>query len=321
VIGAGYLGKFHAEKYSKLPTVNLVGVIDLDKDRATAIAELHHTQAFTQYQDILTKVDAVSIAVPTDQHYAVAKECLEAGLDVLIEKPITHKIWEAQSLLRLAKEKDRIIQVGHLERFNPAIQKLTTILTRPLFIECHRLHSFVQRGTEVDVILDLMIHDLDIILSLVRSPVSKIHAIGVTVLSNHLDIANVRLEFESGCVANITASRVSLKAIRKIRLFQPDCYAAVDFHKSAIEIYKKTVSQGEQPEISGDMIEFDKKDVLEEEIKAFVNAIQTRTPPLVSGKEALEALKLAHDILGTIRKSAHQQYPDLVTQISDFRLL
>ena len=237
VIGVGYLGNFHCEKYAQHPSVELVSVVDIQEDHAKKIAAHYHTAYTTDYRTLLEghKVDAVSIVTPTDHHYEIARSCLEAGIDVLIEKPITHKVWQAQELVRLAQANGRILQVGHLERFNPAIQKLSTILTRPLFIECHRLHSFVQRGTEVDVVLDLMIHDLDIILSVVRSQVSKIDAVGVAVLSPLIDIANVRLEFHNGCVANITASRVSLKSMRKIRLFQPDCYVSVDFQNASVD--------------------------------------------------------------------------------------
>lgn len=305
VIGAGYLGNFHSEKYSQHPSAQLVSVVDIQEERAKEIAAKYNTSYTTDYRTLLEskKVDAVSIVTPTDTHYEIARAFLEAGIDVLIEKPITHKIWQAEELVRLAQDKGRILQVGHLERFNSAIQKLSTILTKPLFIECHRLHSFVQRGTEVDVILDLMIHDLDIILSMVRSDLSKINAVGVAVLSSLIDIANVRLEFQSGCVANITASRVSLKSMRKIRLFQPDCYVSVDFQKATIEIYKKTFQEGDSvPELSAETLSLERKDALREEINAFIDSVQSRTKPLVSGLEALDALKLAHQIVEHIQQ-------------------
>ena len=305
VIGAGYLGNFHSEKYARHPSVNLLSVVDIQEERAKEISEKYNTSYTTEYRTLLEggKVDAVSIVTPTDTHYEIARLCLDAGIDVLIEKPITHQVWQAEELVRLAQAKGRILQVGHLERFNSAIQKLPSILTHPLFIECHRLHPFTHRGTEVDVILDLMIHDLDIILSIVRSHVSKIDAVGVAVLSPLIDIANVRLEFQRGCVANITASRVSLKSMRKIRLFQPDCYVSVDFQKAIIEIYKKTFSPGDRvPELSAETLSLEKKDALKEEIDAFIGSVQSRTKPLVSGLEALEALELARKITDHIQQ-------------------
>ena len=321
VIGAGYLGNFHSEKYFQHSAIQLVGVADIREERAKEIAEKYSTSYTTDYRTFLRdkNVDAVSVTTPTDTHYEVARSCLEAGIDVLIEKPITHKVWQAEELVRLAQAQGRILQVGHLERFNSAIQKLGTFLTHPLFIECHRLHPFIQRGTEVDVILDLMIHDLDIILSIVRSDISKIDAVGVAVLSSLIDIANVRLQFESGCVANITASRVSLKSMRKIRLFQPDCYVSLDFQKASIEIYKKTVKEGEtMPEISAETLSLERKDALREEIDAFIHSVQFRTKPLVSGLEALEALKVAQQIIEHIQHKAPKSMSSFAPQPSLF---
>lgn len=301
MIGVGYLGNFHTEKYTKLPNVELVGVVDANPLRAKEIAAKYHTNAFHSVDDILDRVDAVSIAVPTDQHYEVARKCLEQGIDVLIEKPITHKLWQAEALIDLAKERKCILQVGHLERFNPAIEKMKSSLTHPLFIECHRLHSFVQRGTEVDVVLDLMIHDLDIILDLVQSPVASLDAAGVNVMSDLIDIANVRLKFESGCVANVTASRISMKPMRKIRFFQEDCYVSCDFQTAQVEIYRQVKKQNEKlPEITAETLSLEKKDALEEEIKSFLQAVQTRSRPRVSGEDALRALRLAQSIVDQI---------------------
>ncbi len=246
VIGVGYLGNFHTEKYSRFSDVELIGVIDSNFQRAKEISEKYRTNAYSDYRDILNQVDAISIVVPTDEHYQIAKDALLAQVDVLIEKPITHKVSEAKELVQIAKDRGRILQVGHLERFNPALQTVSDILTKPLFIECHRLHSFVSRGTEVDVVLDLMIHDLDIILNFVKSKISRIDAVGVSVISPLVDIANVRLQFQSGCVANVTASRVSLTSLRKIRVFQPDCYVSCDFLKSSVEVFRKVMHPGEK---------------------------------------------------------------------------
>ncbi len=307
VIGVGYLGTFHAEKYSQLKDVNLIGVVDVDSHRAKAVADRFQTRSFTDYREILRDAQAVSIVVPTDRHYEIAKECLWRGCDVLIEKPMTEKIWQAEELIEIAKSRGAILQVGHLERFNSAIQEASRFLSAPLFIECHRLHSFVERGTEVDVILDLMIHDLDIILSFVRSRVVRIDAVGTPVLSPHVDIANVRLKFESGCVANVTASRISFSAIRKIRIFQPSAYVSIDFQNSSVDICRKISAgrdpKGKEAELTAERLSFPKRDALSEEISAFIKSVKGRTPPLVGGLEAIEALKLADQIRERIKQT------------------
>src|SRR6185436_4539265 len=229
VIGVGYLGSFHAEKYASLPGVRLVGVVDADGERAEAIGKRLGAPAFPNYRALLGQVDCASIAVPTAAHFAIARELLEREVDVLVEKPIAATAAEGRHLVELAAARGRILQVGHLERFNPAIRSLAGILTRPRFIECHRLAPFVERGTDVDVILDLMIHDLDVILSIVDAPIERIEAVGVPVISETVDIANARLRFADGAIANVTASRVALKRERKIRFFQSDAYVSVDY--------------------------------------------------------------------------------------------
>lgn len=308
----GHLGNFHTEKYSKLADASLIGIVDIDSERAQKIAKQYQTAAYTDYREILDKVDAVSIAVPTDKHYEIAKEALLKGVDVLIEKPITHELWQAQELNSLARKERRILQVGHLERFNPAFQKMADAVKNPLFIECHRLHSFVSRGTEVDVVLDLMIHDLDIILYLVRSKVDSISAVGASILSNLMDIANVRLQFKNGCVANITSSRVSVNPLRKLRIFESQGYTSIDFHSHDIHMCRKVMGdKRELPEIQVENLSLEKKDALEEEIKSFLNCVRQRTQPLVSGYEALKALNLAHDIVNVIKKTAQKYYPSL----------
>ncbi|MGA8178473.1 MAG: Gfo/Idh/MocA family oxidoreductase, partial [Desulfobacterales bacterium] len=234
VVGVGYLGQFHAEKYARMTDVELVGIVDIDESRAQTVADKANTTAYTTHQTLFGKVDAVSIAVPTPSHFVIARDFLLNNIDILIEKPITVTIEEADELIRLAESNNLMIQVGHLERFNPAIVALKNIVKQPMFIESHRLSIFKGRCTDVSVVLDLMIHDIDLILHFVRSGISAIHASGVPVVSEHVDIANARLEFESGCVANITASRISTKNERKIRLFQRDAYVSVDFSKREI---------------------------------------------------------------------------------------
>jgi len=259
VIGVGYLGRFHAEKYSRMENVVLAGVVDINRALAEEVAALFSTDAFTDYRDLCGHVDAVSIVVPTAEHFLVGADCLNHDLDVLIEKPMTTTLEQADELIRIAESRGRVMQIGHLERFNPAVIAVKDIVHHPMFIEAHRLSIFKDRSTDVSVVLDLMIHDIDIIMNLVKSEIKSIHAAGAPVVCEHADIANViimnlvkseiksihaagapvvcehadianvRLEFESGCVANVTASRISTKNQRKIRLFQKDAYVAVDF--------------------------------------------------------------------------------------------
>jgi predicted dehydrogenase len=312
VVGVGYLGKFHAEKYAGLADAELVAVADADIGRAREIAAKHNATACSDYRDLIGKVDAVSIVVPTNLHHAIARDFLLAGVDVLVEKPITVTLEEADELVSVAKDKNRILQVGHLERFNGAIVALNGILNKPMFIESHRLAPFKDRGIEVDVILDIMIHDIDIILNLVGAPVTAIHAVGVPVVSNQTnDIANVRLEFATGCIANVTASRISVKEMRKIRIFQQDAYISIDYAAQDIEVYRK-MELGEQydtPQIMYDDIDIKQADSLKEEISSFINAVQTRCAPVVSGEAGRDALKIALEIVHQVeaRKQALPQ--------------
>lgn len=242
VIGVGYLGRHHARLYAELSGARLVGVVDVDAARAREVAAATGSRAFTDYRELLPQVQAVSVVVPTSAHHDVTVACLKAGLDVLLEKPITVTLEEADRLIALADAAKRIIQIGHLERFNGAVRALVTRLAAPRFIESHRLGPFVGRGTDVHVILDLMIHDLDIILSLVRSPITEIRAVGVPVLTPNIDIANARLEFADGCVANITASRVSKDPMRKLRIFQPDAYFSLDYQKQEVVMARRVAA-------------------------------------------------------------------------------
>ena len=297
VIGTGYLGKFHAEKYSKLAACKLVGVVDSDENTANAVAkQLSNTQAFTECSALYTDVDAVSIVTSTPSHYQIAKDFLSRGKHVLLEKPMTSTVDEAQELIALAKENNCLLQIGHIERFNPTVLAMDEHMQQPKFIESHRLSSFKPRGTDVNVILDLMIHDIDIILSIVKSDIDSIQASGMSVLSDDIDIANARITFTNGCVANVTASRVSNKAERKLRLFQENAYFSADLGKHSLSIYKK-----ENNEIKAINNDFEKSDALHTEIKHFIECIQNNTQPLVSGIDGLRALTTANQIANTIQ--------------------
>ncbi|MDD5170138.1 MAG: Gfo/Idh/MocA family oxidoreductase [Syntrophales bacterium] len=305
VIGLGHLGNYHLQKYATIPDCRIVGVADILEDRARKAAEVYNCQAFADYRQMIGSVDAVSIAVPTAGHHEVAKAFLAADVDVLLEKPITRTMEEADDLVAVADARKRILQIGLVERFNPAIIALDTVLETPLFIEAHRLHPFFERGTDVDVILDLMIHDLDIILHYVKSSVNHLDAVGVPILSDKVDIANVRLSFESGCVANITASRVTGKTMQKIRFFGIEGYHAVDYGKRELVSLRKGRDAEGKVTITDNKIEVIQHDPLEQEIRSFVNAVIARTIPAVSGRDGREALALALEIVGKM-KTAHE---------------
>ena len=292
VVGVGYLGKFHAEKYARIEDVDLVGVVDADPDVAHAIAGKYDTQAFTDYKDLIGAVDAVSVVVPTPLHFTISRDFLANDVDLLIEKPITKTLEEADELIQMAADRDLIIQVGHLERFNPAVVALNGKINNPRFIESHRLSIYQERGTDVSVVLDLMIHDIDIILSFVRSEVTGIHAAGVPVISGEVDIANARLEFKNGCVANVTASRISNRTERKIRLFQRDAYISVDFANHEITLIHQTESGANDviPGMEREQMCFTKSDALDDEIHAFVESVRRREPPEVTGIMGRNAL-------------------------------
>ena len=310
VIGTGYLGKFHAEKYAKMDDVDLVGVVDINKAKAEEVARKVNTKAYETHKEILDKVDAVSVVVPTPAHFIVSKDFLENDVDVLIEKPMTQTLAEADELIRYSEKRGLIIQVGHLERFNPAVVALRSkdIIKKPLFIESHRLSIYQERGTDVSVVLDLMIHDIDIILNFVSSEVKNIHAAGVAVITGHVDIANARLEFENGCVANVTASRISIKNERKIRLFQRDAYISVDFAKREITVINQGESHGEGliPGMQISQLNFSQKDALEDELYAFVEAVRRREIPAVTGQMGREALNIALNIMEQIHSSTRR---------------
>ena len=303
VVGVGYLCKFHAEKYASLPECDLVAVVDANPEAAAAVAAKNGCRPLTDYRELLGKVDAVSIVVPTTLHFQVARDFLAAGAHVLVEKPMTVTVEEADQLIGIARERGRILMVGHLERFNAAILGLDLTHEKPLFIESHRLAPFNPRANDVSVVLDLMIHDIDIILDMVDSEVERIDAKGVTVLTADTDIANARIQFRSGCVANVTASRVSLKVERKMRLFMPNCYISVDFQNRVLARHYK--GQKEMfpgvPEILSEESVFENGDALQQEIRHFVDCIRTDTEPLVPGTAGRRALATATAITDLLK--------------------
>jgi predicted dehydrogenase len=306
VIGVGYLGRFHAQKYAQLSGSKLVGVVDANADARAKVAAELGTQAFGDYRELFGKVDAVSLAVPTPLHHSIGCELLRNGIDLLIEKPIATTVSEARELVDLAQQQGRVLQVGHLERFNPAVQAAAERLRTPRFVESHRLAPFKQRGTDVSVVLDLMIHDIDLIQELVGTPIESIDAVGATVFSGEIDIVNARLRFKGGCVANTTASRISLKQERKIRIFQDDAYLSVDMQQKILTVIrKKDQAPVESPaQVSIEEESFDQGDALLAEIEAFLKAVRERSTPVVTGEDGLRALETAMKITALVRESA-----------------
>lgn len=305
VLGTGYLGRFHAQKYQLIPQAELVAVCDLNAEVCQSVAHELDVAAYTDYRELFGKVDAVSIAATTNKHFDIAKACIEQGIHVLIEKPITETVEQADELIQLARKHKVKLQVGHLERFNSARLALDEYLHHPLFIESERLAPFNPRGTDVNVILDLMIHDIDIIQNMVQSSIVSIEAQGSPVLTKAIDIANARITFANHCVANVTASRISFKTERRTRIFQSDAYISIDYHKKQLALFKK--GDGEMfpgiPDIISEQKEFAKGDALLEEIKAFLNCIAQDTTPLVTGEEGKYALETAEKITTLIHNN------------------
>lgn len=301
VIGVGHLGQHHARIYASLPGAKLVGVTDLDRGRAGLIAERHGVAVYSNAAALLRDVEAVSVAVPTSSHHAVAKACLEADVHVLVEKPIAATPEEAADLVEMARRRGRVLQVGHVERFNPALVAVRPHIKNPGFIECHRLSPFGERGTDVDVVLDLMIHDLDILLSLHPGPVEEVRAAGMSVLSATNDIANARIAFGSGCVATLTASRVSATRLRKLRLFQRDASLSVDYQTRQGMLYRRRTGPGGRPTLEAEPVQGGEEDALTLELEAFLRAASTGARPVVSGEDGAAALALAHRVLDEIR--------------------
>jgi predicted dehydrogenase len=298
VIGVGYLGRFHAQKYAALPQSELVAVVDASAEQRAKVAAETGCRAVADYRDILGEVEAVSIATPTPLHYPIARECLERGVHVLVEKPITTTLEEARALVETAARTGRILQVGHLERFNAAILALAGTLGTPRFVESHRLAPFRERGTDVNVVLDLMIHDIDLIQSLVGSPITSIDAVGRSVFSAGLDIANARIRYANGCVANTTASRVSMKMERKLRIFQDDAYISIDLQQKVLTIVRKPPAGADAPK--GQVVieerTYEQGDALKFEVEAYLKSIVDGTAPAVTGADGLRALETATQI-------------------------
>ncbi len=300
VVGVGHLGTYHLQKYQKLQAP-IAAVADVSPERAKGAADLYGCRAFTDYREMIGAVDAVSIAVPTAFHHAVASVFLDAGVHVLLEKPIATTLEEADDLIARADRNGVILQVGFVERFNPAVVALEQVIDRPMFIETHRLHPFFERGTDVDVVLDLMVHDLDIILNFVHSPLRRVEAVGIPVLSEKVDIANARIVFENGCVANITASRVTGKTMQKIRFFGAEGYHSVDYAKrELVSLGRKKKGNGET-EIVENKVEVRMQDPLEAEVRSFLEAAADGREPKVSGREARKSLSLGLAILEAMK--------------------
>jgi predicted dehydrogenase len=295
VVGVGYLGRFHARIYADMPDVQLVGVADVDAARARGIAEQHGCQAYMRAADLLDRVDAVSIVVPTVHHVEVARPFLERGVHMLIEKPIAPTTADAGALVELADRAGVVFQVGHLERFNAGIMELAARVQQPRFLEVHRLGTFVDRATDVDVVTDLMIHDIDIVLSLVRSRIRNIAADGIPVITDQVDIANARIEFDNGTVANVTASRVSNKKLRRIRIFGKECYYGLDYIGQKLEIVRAVpdASGGKWPKITTESLDITPHPPLDTELAHFIHCVRTGETPLVNGHVGLEALRVA----------------------------
>ena len=322
VAGVGHLGKLHVKMLADMPGVQLAGVFDTDETKAKSVAAEYGTRAWSTLDALMERVDAITVATTTTAHFAVASEALQRGVHVFLEKPITEIVAEANEICRLARERNVIVQVGHIERFNPAILALEGFPLQPLFVESHRLAQFKPRGTDVAVVLDLMIHDIDLILTFVKSPVRQIDANGVAVVSDTIDIANARIQFESGCVANVTASRISQRAMRKMRLFQPNAYISLDFAEGMAEVFRLVGEDA--PDVSGAMVlgemglgknrkkivyeqpEPREVNALRHELGLFVSAVANGTAPVVTADDARRALEVATSIM---QKISQQQLP------------
>ena len=293
VIGVGHLGRHHARILSSLEGAELVAVVDTDAERAAAAASATGAPALADFRDIADKVDAVTIAVPTELHRDVALPFLERGTSVLVEKPMARSLSEADELVAAARASGATLAVGQTERYNPAVAAVLPLVTSPRFVEVHRLGAFPDRSLDIDVVFDLMIHDLDIILALVGSEVESIEAVGVPVLTSKYDIANARLRFASGCIANVTASRISKERVRKIRFFQPDAYISIDYAAQEVEGWRLVRPDGGRPSIEGGPLPVARDEPLRRELADFIRAVRTKTPPLVDGHAGRRALALA----------------------------
>ncbi len=303
VIGVGHLGRHHARILATLEGVELVAVVDTDGDRAAAASTATGAPPRSDFRDVLSEVDAVTIAVPTELHREVALPFLERGIAVLVEKPMTRSLAEADELVSAARRSGATFGVGHTERYNPAVAAVLPLVTSPRFIEVHRLGAFPERSLDIDVVFDLMIHDLDIILALVQSEVESIEAVGVPVLTTRYDIANARLRFASGCIANVTASRISKERVRKIRFFQPDAYLSIDYAAQEVEGWKLVRREGQRPAIEGGPLPVARDEPLRRELADFIGAVREKRAPLVDGEAGRRALALATRVADRMAES------------------
>jgi predicted dehydrogenase len=309
VVGVGALGQHHARVYASMPEVSLVGVVDAMPGRAEEVAGPLETKVFPAYSDLFAKIDAVSIATPTTLHADIGEQFLKEGIHVLVEKPISHTLEEADRLIQAAKANNRVLQVGHLERFNPAVVQLREIVRKPRFFEAHRMGLFSPRSLDIDVILDLMIHDLDIICLLVPSRVASVNAVGIAILTNRIDIANARIHFEDGCVANVTASRVSMEKIRKLRLFHRREYVSADYTRQEVAVFSLNQKPGGGiPDIVSRKLTPERKEPLREELNAFIGAVQGLQPVACSGEEGKKVLALALQILAQAESAQAREF-------------
>lgn len=310
VIGVGHMGEYHVQKYKAMPTVDLVGVVDTNPERAEEIAHRYGTKAFASHEELLDLVAGVSLAVPTDSHFEVARDILLHDVHLLIEKPLTYTLEPANSLINMAREKDLILQGCLVERFNPAIVKMSSLIDRPLYIEAHRMNPFTVRGTDVDVVLDLMIHDLDIILNIVPSGIREIHAVGNRMITGSNDVANARILFESGTVANVTASRVSDQVCRQIRVFQDSMHLAVDCQKRELCITKTEHKSDccSRPGMCSELSTFPNSDPLADQIASFIKSMGNGTRPAAAIPDGRKALEVSLNIIDQIEKSRQQLY-------------
>jgi predicted dehydrogenase len=300
VIGVGYLGQHHARILAAMPHVELVGVVDIAQSRAAEIAHTYDVPAFTDWREVLDRVDAVSVAVPTEAHLEVALPFLERGVSALVEKPLARTVAEADRLVAAARDHGVVLAAGHTERFNPAVAVARPLIHKPRFVEVHRLGTFPERSLDIDVVFDLMIHDLDLVMSLVGDEVVSIDAVGIPVLTGRVDIANARLRFRGGAIANLTASRISRDRVRKIRFFQQAAYVSIDYASQEVEVWRLVHTEGAAPSIEGGRLDVPRDEPLRRELEDFVSAVRDKRPPAVPGEDGRAALALATEIVEQI---------------------
>jgi predicted dehydrogenase len=300
VIGVGSLGQHHARVYAGLPIARLVGVADVIAERAEGVAAKHGCRAVADFRDLIGEVDAVSVVVPTLRHHEVARACLDAGLHVLVEKPMAATAREARDLVAAASSRGVVLQVGHIERFNPAFRATQGVVKAPVLVECRRWAPFTSRGADVDVVLDLMIHDLDLVLALVDAPVRQVHARGVSIVSSTTDVAHAWIVFQNGCIATFSASRLAASKVREIRIHEREGYVVIDLVQQTAVVGRRAMGSSGSPEVLTELVRGDGREALKLELEAFLDSVRTEAPPLVSGQEGTTVLELAHAIMDKI---------------------